>query len=52
MRAYVRYINASNFSDLLHKLDAIKNNKPEDGTFQDSSSLTKESSSEDDTGDQ
>lgn len=42
LRQYVRYVNASEFSKLLTMLSEDEFNKHKDGTFQDSSCLTKE----------
>jgi len=42
IREYVRHVNASEFSKLLTMLADLEDNEHEDGTFQDSSGLTKE----------
>lgn len=46
IREYVKHVNASQFNTLLEIMSQAELNKPEDGTFQDSSGLTKEQESE------
>ena len=46
IRAYVRYVNASEISKLLVILAEHENNKQKDGTFQYSDGLTKEQGDE------
>ena len=46
IREYVKYVNASEFSRLLTMIAEEINNKHKDGTFQDSSGLTKEQGDE------
>ena len=49
LRDYIRHLNASEFSRLLTVLSENEINIQKDGTFQDSSSLTKEQESEEDS---
>lgn len=42
LHSYVKYVNANEFKNLMATIKAEVNNKQKDGTFQDSSGLTKE----------
>ena len=49
IRSYVSYVNHTRFKELLDVMKEAHNNKQKDGTFQDSSCLTKEHSDEGDS---